>query len=318
MLTLTRRAAFGLLATPAFAQSFPSRPVRLVVGFPPGGATDGSARVIAEYLGQRYGTAMVVENRPGASGAIAGEFVARSAPDGHTWLIAANFALANGHLLNPRMSYHPLRDLAPASMVFTTDHVITVNDAMQARSIAEFVAEAKARNLVVRYGTSGMGSTSHMLGEMLKQQTGVELVHVPYRGQAGAVTDQLAGTIEMVIDQIPTSIAHIRAGRVKALATTGGTRHPSLPDVQTASETLPGFEARSWNGIAVAAGTPPALVARISADIREALAAPASQARLAPLGADYAGSTPEEMAAVIGAEEARWAPVIRAAGISIT
>ncbi|WP_338661228.1 tripartite tricarboxylate transporter substrate binding protein [Pararoseomonas sp. SCSIO 73927] len=307
----------SLLARPALANGFPGRPVRIVVPFPPGGATDGAARVVAEFLAQRYGTPVIVENRPGASGAIGGEAVARSAPDGLTWLIASAYPLATGPLLNTRMPYDPGRDLTPVSMVFTTDHVITVNSSMQARSLAEFIPEARARRQPVRYGSPGIGTGSHLMGELLQMKTGAELVHIPYRGLAAAVTDQLAGTIEMMIDQIPTSLPHIRAGKVRALAVTGTRRHPTLPEVPTATELLPGYEAQSWNAIAVNGATPPALVERISADIRAALADPATQARLAPLGADYAGSTPAEMAAVLRAEVERWEPVIRTAGITM-
>ena len=169
----------------------------------------------------------------------------------------------------------------------------------------------------MRYGSPGIGTGSHLMGELLQMKTGAEFVHIPYRGLAAAVTDQLAGTIEMMIDQIPTSLPHIRAGKVRALAVTGTRRHPALPEVPTATEILPGYEAQSWNAIAVNGATPPALVERISADIRAALADPATQARLAPLGADYAGSTPAEMAAVLRAEVERWEPVIRTAGITM-
>lgn len=316
---LVLAAAIGtpaLLLRHGRAQGFPARPVRLVVGFPPGGATDGSARVIAEYLGQRYGMPVVVENRPGASGAIAGELVARAAPDGHTWMIAGQFALTTGLLLNPRLAYSPLRDLTAASMVFTTDHVLTVNGAIQARNFPEFVAEAKARNMTVRYGVTGLGTTSHLMGELIRQQTGVDLVPIPYRGLGVAVTDQLAGTIEAMIDQLPSAMPHLRGGRIRALAVTGATRNPALPEVAAVAETLPGYEAQSWNAIAVAAQTPRELIERISADIREALAASASQAKLAPLGADYAGTTPDETAALLRADVARWEPVIRSANIS--
>lgn len=305
-----------VLSRRAGANGFPTRPVRLVVGFPPGGATDGSARVIAEYLGQRYGTPVVVENRPGASGAIAGESVARAAPDGHTWLIASQFALTTGHLLNPRLAYSPVRDLTPASMVFTTDHVLTVNGSMEARDFPEFLAEAKRRGMTVRYGVTGMGTTSHLMGELLRQQTGVDLAPIPYRGLGVAVTDQLAGTIEAMIDQLPSAMPHLRGGRIRALAVTGAARNAALPEVATIAETLPGYEAQSWNAIALPAQTPRELLERISADIREALAAPASQTKLAPLGADYKGTTPDETAAILQADAARWEPVIRSANIS--
>jgi tripartite-type tricarboxylate transporter receptor subunit TctC len=322
---LNRRALCGgafalpaLLAHPLHAQSWPGRPVRLVVPFVPGGATDSSARVIAEFLTRRYGQPVIVDNRPGASGGIAGEFVARAAPDGLTWLIAAAFPLATGPLLNPRLPYDPLRDLTPVSMVFTTDHVMTVNNAIQARTLADFIVEARQRRQPVRYGSPGIGSSSHLMGEMLRMRTGAELIHVPYRGLAAAVADQLAGNIEMMIDQIPTSLQHIRAGRVTPLAVTATRRNPHRPEVAPAAETLPGYVAQSWNAIATRAGTPAELVARIAADIRDALEDAGSKARLDPLGADYAASTPEEMGALLRAEIERWGPVIREAGVTMT
>ncbi|WP_207540216.1 Bug family tripartite tricarboxylate transporter substrate binding protein [Sabulicella rubraurantiaca] len=308
----------ALLHPPARASSWPSRPIRFVVPFVPGGATDASARVIAEFLSRRYATPIVVENRPGASGGVAGEFVARSAPDGQTWLIAPAFPLATGPLLNSRLPYDPQRDLTPVSMVFTTDHVMTVNSALKAQNLQEFITEARARREPLRYGSPGIGSGSHMMGEMLRMRTGLDLIHVPYRGLAAAVADQLAGHIELMFDQLPTSLPHIRSGRVHAIAMTGAGRNANLPEVATVAETLPGYEAQSWNAVAVRAGTPPELVARISADIRDALNDPAARAKLEPLGADYAASTPAEMAAVLQAEVTRWEPVIRAAGISMS
>ncbi|WP_424140838.1 Bug family tripartite tricarboxylate transporter substrate binding protein [Roseomonas chloroacetimidivorans] len=325
MPSLKRRALFGsalavpaLLSYPVRANNFSSRPVRLVVPFTPGGATDSSARVIADFLSQRYGTPVIVENRPGASGGIGGEYVARSAPDGHTWLIAAAYPLATGPLLNPKMPYDPQRDLAPVSVVFTTDHVMTVNDTVKARDLSSFIAEAQARREPLRFGSPGIGTAHHLIGEMLRLRTGLDLVHIPYRGSAAAVTDQLAGTIELMFDQLQTYLPHIRSGSVRVIAVTGAKRNANLPDVPTIAEILPGFEAQSWNGIAVPAGTPVALVEKISADIRNALNDPASKARLAPLGADYAASTPAGMGAMIRAEVERWAPVIRAANISMT
>ncbi|MFH5926731.1 Bug family tripartite tricarboxylate transporter substrate binding protein [Roseomonas xinghualingensis] len=274
--------------------------------------------MIADFLSQRYSTPVIVENRPGASGGIGGEYVARSAPDGHTWLIAAAYPLATGPLLNGKMPYDPQRDLAPVSLVFSTDHVMTVNKTVKARDLNSFIAEAQAGRGPLRYGSPGIGTAHHLIGEMLQLRTGLDLVHIPYRGSAAAVTDQLAGTIELMFDQLQTSLPHIRSGSVRAVAVTGAKRNANLPDVPTIAEILPGFEAQSWNGIAVPAGTPAALVEKISADIGDALNDPASKAKLVPLGADYAASTPAEMGTMMRAEVERWAPVIRAANISMT
>ncbi len=322
MPVLHRRALLlvPLLATPtiARAQTFPERPVRLVVPFPPGGATDGSARVLAEYLSRHYGKPVVVENRPGAAGLVAGEMVARSAPDGLTWLLASAGTLAISPFLYRNLTFDPRRELAPVSMVFTTDHVMTVAPGLEARDVASFIRYAKARQRPLSFASSGNGTSLHLIGELFRLRAGLELVHAPYRGSAPAVNDLIAGVVDCMFDQLPASITQIRGGLLRALATTGPRRHPALPGVPAMAEILPGFEAQSWNGMVVPAGTPAPLVAQIAADIAAALADAQVQEKLAPLGADYAASSPAGMAAVIEADAARWAPVIRDAGITLT
>jgi tripartite-type tricarboxylate transporter receptor subunit TctC len=321
--TLTRRALCALpLVLPALRAAaqpaFPDKPVRIVVPFPPGGATDSAARVLADALAPRYGRPVVVENRPGAGGTIGAENVARGAADGHSWLLGSPGNLAIAPFLYPNLGFDPARDLAPVSLVFTTDHVLTVNPSMPVRTVPEFIAHARAQPRPLSFGSSGNGSSLQLIGELFRLRAGIELVHVPYRGSAPAVADLMAGNIDCMFDQLPASMAQIQAGRLRALATTGPARHASLPQVPTVGETIPGYEAQSWNGMAVAAGTPPALVARISADINAALAEPAVQARLAPLGADFRGTTPEAMGALMRAEAERWGPVIREARITAT
>jgi tripartite-type tricarboxylate transporter receptor subunit TctC len=315
---LPRRALLGaaLLATPALAQA--PAPLRMVVPFPPGGATDSSARVVAEYLSGRYGRTMLVENRPGAGGTVGAEVVARSAPDGATWLMGTPGILAIAPFLYPSLPFDPRRDLAPVSLVFTTDHVLTVNSATPVRSVAEFLDFARAQRRPLSFGSSGNGSSIHLIGELFRIRAGIEMVHAPYRGSAPAVADLMAGTIDCMFDQLPASMAAIQGGRLRAVATTGPSRHPALPGVATVAETIPGFTAQSWNGIVVAGATPPALVERLSADVAAALADPGVQARLAPLGADYRASSPAAMGALIAEEVARWGPVIRDARITAT
>ncbi|WP_248667813.1 Bug family tripartite tricarboxylate transporter substrate binding protein [Roseomonas acroporae] len=292
--------------------------MRIVVPFPPGGATDSSARVVADFLSARYGKPFVVENRAGASGNIGAEYVARAAPDGHTWLIGSPANLAIGRLLNPQLAFDPMTDLTPLSLVFTTDHVLTVRADFPARSVAAFIEEARRRPRPLVHGSSGIGSSLHLIGEMFRLRTGLAMIHAPYRGSAPAVNDLLAGTIDCMFDQLPASVGHLRGGSLRALATTGPAPNAQLPGVPTLGETIPGFAARSWNAMAVPAGTPAPLVAQLAADLQAALADPGVLARLAPLGADYRASTPDEMRALMHAEVDLWGPVIRDAGISLS
>ncbi len=321
-LSFSRRSllfAPALLAAPrAWAQAFPEKPIRLIVPFTPGGATDGSARVVAEFLSAHYGKPVVVENRPGAAGTVAAELVARSAPDGHTWLIGSAGTLAIAPFLMPGLSYDTRRDLAPVSLVFTTDHVMTVNPRLAVRDVAGFIAHAKAQPRPLSFASSGNGTSLHLIGELFRLRAGIELIHAPYRGSAPAVNDLIAGNVDCMFDQLPASIAQVRGGALRALALTGPRRNLALPDVPIVAETIPGFEAQSWNGMAVQGATPPALVRRIADDIALALGDAAVKARLAPFGADYSPSTPAGMAAVIEADRERWGPVIRGAGITAT
>ena len=311
-----------LLAAPAFisisarGQSFPERAIRIVVPFPPGGATDGSARLLAEYLSARYRQPVLVDNRAGAGGLIGTEQVARAAPDGHTWLLASAAPLAIAPLLMRNPSFDPRRELAPVSLVMMTDHVMTVNPAFAAKDVAGFIALAKASPKPFSFASSGNGTALHLVGELFRMRAGIPLDHTPYRGSAPAVTDLIAGTVTCMFDQLPASIEQIRSGLLRPLALTGPRRNPALPDVPLMSETLPGFVAQSWNGLAVPAATPPALIERISSDVAAALADPASQAKLARFGADFAASSPAAMKAVIDADVERWGAVIRDGGIT--
>jgi len=319
-LRLSRRhallAAPLLFATPSRAQGFPERSIRLVVPFPPGGATDGTARVLAEYLTTRYGRPVVVENRAGAGGVVGAEAVARATPDGLTWLLTSAAPVAIAPLLTRNLSFDPKRELAPVSMVMTTDHVMTVNPRSPARDVAGFIAMAKAAPKPLTYASSGNGTSLHLIGELFRLRAGIALEHAPYRGSAPAVTDLIAGTVDCMFDQLPASIEQVRSGLLRPLAMTGARRNAALPEVPLMSDTLPGFVAQSWNGVVVPAGTPPALIERIAADVAAALADSGVQAKLARFGADYAASSPAQMAAIIEEDIARWGPVIRDGGIT--
>lgn len=317
---MNRRVLFAMLAAPAavHAQPWaPARALRIVVPFAPGGSSDLVARIIAEPLAERLGQPVIVDNRPGAGGNVGLESVARAAPDGLTMLMGAPGALTvNPHLL-PVPGVDPLRDLAPVSLVFTTDHVVVVNPAVPAQTLAEFIALARAQPGRIAYGSAGNGATTHLFGAVFAQQAGVTLTHVPYRGSGPATADLVAGTIHAMFDQLASSVAHIRAGRLRALAVTGSRRNPLLPDVPTAVESgLADYVVTSWNALMAPAATPPAAVARLNAVIAEVLALPAVRDRFAPLGAEPAPSTPLVLAERLRAEHALWGRVIRDAGIT--
>ncbi|HWT09519.1 MAG TPA: tripartite tricarboxylate transporter substrate-binding protein, partial [Roseomonas sp.] len=290
----TRRALLAAtLATPAAAQApwVPTRPIRFVVPFPAGGATDVVARVLAERLQESLGQPVVVENRTGAGGNIGVENVVRSAPDGTTLLMGTTGTLTVNPHLYANLGFDPLRDLAPVSMAFTTDHVLVVNPAVPAQTAQDFLALVRARPGALSYGSAGSGSSTHTVPELFKLAARVDIAHVPYRGSAPALNDLVAGTVQVMLDQIPSAIGQIQAGRVRALAVTGARRSPLLPDVPTLAEIgLPQAQATSWGAVMAPGGTPAPIVLRVNAAIREALAQPAVRERLAAAGADGVSS----------------------------
>ncbi len=312
---LRRSLLLAALATPALAQP---RGLRIVVPFAPGGASDLVARIIAEPLGAALGQAVLVENRPGAGGNLGAEAVARAAPDGTTLLMGAPGALTVNPHLYPDLSFRPLVDFAPVSLVFTTDHLVVVHPSVPARTLAEFIALAKAQPGRIAYASAGTGATTHLFGALFGLRAGVELTHVPYRGSGPAVNDLLAGTVQAMFDQLPSSVAHVREGRLRALCTSGAARHALLPDVPTAAEAgLADYQVASWNALLAPAATPPETIARQAAAVAAVLALPAVRDRLRPLGADPAPSTPAAMTALLRTETQRWGEVVRAAHITV-
>jgi len=319
----TRRALLATaLAAPATARAqgawSPTRPIRFVVPFPAGGATDVVARVLAERLQEALGQPVVVENRTGAGGNIGVENVVRSPADGTTLLMGTTGTLTVNPHLYASLGFDPLRDLAPVSMAFTTDHVLIVNPQVAAQTGQEFLALVRARPGALSYGSAGSGSSTHTVPELFKLAARVDIAHVPYRGSAPALNDLVAGTVQVMLDQIPSAIGQIQAGRVRALAVTGARRSPLLPDVPTLAEIgLPDAQATSWGAVMAPGGTPAPIVLRVNAAIREALAQPAVRERLAAAGADGVSSTPEELAALLRAESTKWARVVREARITV-
>ena len=322
MLTIARRALLGAcaatLAAPALAQRFPDRPVRLIVPFAPGGSSDLAARLIAEPMAERLGQPVVVENRPGAGGTLGAELVARSAPDGYTMLIGAPGGLAINPHLTPNANFNPLRDLAPVSLVFTTDHALVVTPGLPARTLADYIALARARPGQVSYASSGPGTSLHMLGELFKLLAQVDITHVPYRGNAPAMTDLLAGTVQSMFDQLIISGPFITQGRLRALCVTGPKRNAQFPDIPTAAEAgLPDFVVTSWNALVVPTGTPAAVVARLNEAANGALNVPMVRERMGATGAEAAPGTVEALRALLASEYERWGRVVRDARLSV-
>ena len=320
MLRLRRGLLLAGLGAPlvARAQRFPERPLRLVVPFAPGGASDLVARILAEPMGAALGQPVVVDNRPGAGGNLGAEMAARAAPDGHVLLLGAPGALTVNPHLYPDLPFAPLRDFAPVGRVFTTDHVVCVHPAVPATTLGEFIALLRARPGQLAYASAGTGATTHLFGELFRMQAGVDMLHIPYRGSGPAVADLIAGTVQAMFDQLPSSIGHIQAGRLRALAVTGAGRNALLPAVPTAAESgLPDYVVTSWNALLAPAGTPAPVVARLNAVVAAALGDPAVRARMAPLGAEPAAGSPEALAALLAAETERWGRVVREARISV-
>lgn len=319
---LTRRAALGALtatlAAPglARAQGFPSKSVRILVAFPPGGAADLVARLIADRLSQAWGQTVVVENRPGAGGNVAGAEVARSDPDAHTLLITSQ-SVSVAKLLYARMAYDPATDLAPVSMAIRVPNVMVVPAASPDRTVQDFIARAKASPGKLNFGSAGVGTSIHMAGELFKHLAKVEMTHVPYRGAGPAMNDLISGRLDVMFDTVTVSTPQLRAGTIRALGITAATRHASLPDVPPIADTVPGYEVNSWFAFFAAARSPADAVAKIARDMATALRDPAITERLASLGALAVGSTPEDLGAAMRAEHALWEPVIRSANIRI-
>ncbi|HEY7239506.1 MAG TPA: tripartite tricarboxylate transporter substrate binding protein, partial [Burkholderiales bacterium] len=268
-------AALVCAATPALAQGFPEKPIRFVVGFTPGGPSDILARALGQKLAERWSQQVVIENRPGAGGNVAAEAVAKSAPDGYTWLLGNNSILATNQSLYRSLAYDPVKDFAPVSLVAVQPNILVVNPQVRAHSVAELIQLAKKNPGKLNYASSGAGAAAHLAGELFKTMAGVDLVHVPYKGAQPALTDVIAGQVQVMFATSASVIPFIKAGKLRALAVTTAHRSASVPDLPTVSEAgVPGFEAITWHGVVVPAATPQPLVERLSRDIVGALAQP--------------------------------------------
>lgn len=318
-MTTRRTLLLAALATPAIAQGWaPERPMRIVVPFAPGGATDIVARVLAEPMGTRLGQPIAVENRTGAGGNVGVESVVRAAADGHTLLMGTTGTLTINQHLYSNMAFNPINDLAPVGPAFGTDHVLIVNPNVAAQTAQEFLALVRAQPGRLSYGSGGSGTSTHTVAELFKLVAQLDIQHVPYRGSAPALNDTVAGNVQVMLDQIASALPMIQGNRVRALAVTGPRRHPALPNVPTVAEIgLAAAEATSWGAVMAPAATPAPAIARLNAALRESLAMPAVRERLTAVGADALTSTPAELAAYLRAEVQKWGRVVREARITV-
>lgn len=311
--------AAGAVALPgwppsAWALEYPVRAVTIVVPVPPGGALDILARLMGQWLSERLGQSFVVENRPGGGTNIGVEVVVRAAPDGYTLLLIPGSVTANATLYQG-LKFNFIRDIAPIAMISQLPMVMEVNLSVPVKTVADFIAYAKADPGKISFASGGTGSPSHIVGELFKMETGIEMVHVPYHGGAPAITDLMGGQVQVYFSPLPESIAVIKAGKVRALAVTSAKRSDALPDVPTVAESVPGFEATTWQGFGAPKKTPTEIVAKLNAEINAGLADPKIKERLAGLGSVPTPMSPDELEKFIVAETEKWGKVIRAAGI---
>jgi tripartite-type tricarboxylate transporter receptor subunit TctC len=311
-------ALVAIVAAGAWAQAYPTRPIRIVVPFPAGGTTDVLARAVAQKLTESLGQPTVVDNRPGAGGNIGAELVAKSAPDGYTLLMGTVGTHAINPSLYPKMPYDHVRDFAPVILVAGVPNVLVINPALPINSVQELIAYGKANPGKLNFASSGNGTSIHLSGELFKTMAGVQMAHIPYKGSAPALQDLVGGQVQLMFDNLPSSLALIKAGKLKALAVTSKERAAALPDVPTLAESgLPGFEASSWFGLLAPAGTPQPVIAKLNAEVAKWLASPEAKEKLLAQGAIAAGGTPEDFARHIAAETAKWQKVVKDSGAKI-
>jgi tripartite-type tricarboxylate transporter receptor subunit TctC len=313
-LRLATGAAAASAVSVAFGQSYPSRPVHMIIPFPAGQATDTIGRLVGQALAERLGQPCIVENRPGAGGNIATEAVVRATPDGHTLLLVGLPNAMNATLYR-KLNYDFLRDIAPVASLGGGPYVMVVHPSVPAKTVADFIAYAKANSGKINMGSSGNGAASHVFGELFKIMTGIELVHVPYRG--GYVADLLSGQVQLVFGTIASCIQYIRAGMLRALAVTTTTRSNALPEVPAMSEFLPNYQASVWYGFGAPRNTPAEVIEKLNREVNDIVAEPALKTRLADLGVDPTPMTSAEFGKVLADETEKWGRVIRTANIKV-
>ena len=307
-------AALSTVSRITWAQAYPSRPVSLVAGFAPGGGVDITARLVGQWLSERLGQQFVIENRPGAAGIVGTEAVVRAPADGYTLLLVGSFNTINATLYD-KLNYNFIRDIAPVASVMRYPYVMVVNPSLPAKSVPELIAYAKANPGKLNMGSPGTGSGDHIAGELFKMMTGVDIVHVPYRGIALALSDLLGGQIQVVFPSMLSSIQYVRAGQLRALAVVTATRSDALPDIPAMAEFVPGYEASSWYGIGAPKATPAEIIDKLNKEINASLADPKNKARLANLGGDALALSPADFSKLIADETEKWGKLIRTLNI---
>jgi tripartite-type tricarboxylate transporter receptor subunit TctC len=307
-------AALPTVSRFAWAQSYPSKPVRVIVPFPPAGNSDLIARLLGQWLNERLGQPFIIDNRPGAGTNIGTEAVVRAPADGYTLLIVAPPSAINATLYE-KLNFNFIRDIAPVAGVIRAAFVMVVNTSLPAKTVPEFIAYAKANPGKISMASAGIGSGPHVAGELFKMMAGVDMVHVPYRGTGPALTDLIGGQVQIYFDGIPTSLEHIKAGKLRALAVTTATRSEVLPDVPILSDFLPDYEASFWGGFGAPKNTPGEVVDKLNREINTALADPKIKARVADLGGTVLAGTPADFGMLIATETEKWGKVIRTANI---
>jgi tripartite-type tricarboxylate transporter receptor subunit TctC len=308
--------ALPTLSRGAWAQAYPSRPVRIIVGFPPGGVADLYARLIGQWLSERLGQPFIIENRSGAGSNLATEAVVRAPPDGHT-LLQVTSANAWNATLYDNLNFNFIRDIAPIASIYRASAVLVVHPSFPAKSVPELIAYAKANPGRINMASGGVGSAAHVFGELFKMMAGVDMLHVPYRGGGPALADLLAGQVPLMFDTQSTAIEHIRAGKLRALAVTSATRSEVLPDVPTVGDFVPGYEGTGWQGLGAPRNTPAEIIDKLNKEINAGLADPRMKARIADFGYTVFASSPADFSTFIAAYTEKWAKVIKFSGAKI-
>lgn len=299
------------------AERYPTKPVRMLVGYPPGGPTDLAARLAAQHLSEAFGQQVIVDNRPGAGGTLSATLLAQSNPDGYTLALGSNGEMAISPNLRPNLKYDPLKDIVTVSRIGASQLVLIVHPSVPAKSVKELVALAKAKPGAINFASSGTGSTAHLCSELFKSMAAINIVHVPYKGAGPAMVDLMGGQVQMLITGYSAAVPHVKAGKLRALGVTGARRLASAPDLPTIGESVPGYDVTSWYGIVAPRGTPGPIVERVYREIAAMARKPDVAERLAALGIEPEGNTPREFAAQLKIDIAKWAKVIKAAGVKV-